>query len=284
MELWQVLALCIALLVVALIDICLITNEWLTTTRYTVIDKRLPKNFSGLRLLQISDLHGKEFGKENQRLVEQIRKIKPDAILITGDILLSRRPNLGRAERLVRQVKEIAPVYYVSGNHEKRCGSYKECIDRLEEAGITVLEDRRVQIRRGEERVDLVGIKDRKKEELGATETFLGGVADPGAFQLLLAHRPERIELYAKYGFPLVFSGHAHGGQVRLPFIGGLIAPGQGLFPRMTSGVQHREKTAMVISRGLGNSFFPLRFLNPPELVEVTIKQGDATEIRDEKK
>ena len=171
-------------------------------------------------------------------------------------------------------------MYYVSGNHESLSDAYPDFRTKLEALGVHVLDDRYVTLRKGEDAVCLVGVDDpvMAKEWIDddlAMEKHIAAMDLPSdLFTILLSHRPELLQVYAQYGIDLVFSGHAHGGQIRLPFIGGLFAPCQGLLPRYTSGIYTIEYTQMVVSRGIGNSVFPFRVHNRPELVFITLSKS----------
>lgn len=243
-------------------------NNGLVTSRYEVSCPRLPAAFEGFTIAQVSDLHNKRFGQGQRRLLRALAKAQPDIIVITGDIVDSRRYDLGPAVELVRGAAEIAPVYYVSGNHERRQGRYEATIAALAEAGAALLEDRAETIARNGESIGIAGLAEPEGQGAHSDRGRAAASAAAGeGFTLLLAHRPERIGEYAGLGVDLVFTGHAHGGQFRLPGLGGLIAPDQGFFPEYSQGLHTTGDTAMIVSRGLGNSLFPLRLFNRPELV-----------------
>ncbi|MGI6607774.1 MAG: metallophosphoesterase [Erysipelotrichaceae bacterium] len=227
------------------------------------------------RIVHLSDIHNDLFGKDNIRLIELIERVSPDYIFITGDLLDCRRTNVDRCYYLIERIIRIAPVFFVTGNHESRKALYPKFKARLIELGVTVLDNRNVQI----EEINLVGIDDpefkarqseimrRKNVEEQLKEIELK------KFNVLLAHRPQYADVYSKYDFDLVLTGHAHGGQIRLPFIGGLFSPQQGILPKYTSGKHKIKNTEMIISRGIGNSKFPLRVFNNPEIVVVDMKK-----------
>ena len=221
---------------------------------------------SGLKIVQLSDLHGKSFGRGNSRLVKKIIAENPDVIVITGDIvhdykLKGRETALG----LVSSLKEIAPVLYIAGNHEMRNKGYRFFRKQLIEAGALVLDDCSADICG----VTFVGLNCASLKN-GTVER----IKPPNPQNcILLAHMPQFIKSYAAAGYGLVLCGHAHGGQWRIPLTGvGIYAPGQGLFPKHTSGMHAEGNSAMIISRGLGNSQCPLRLFNPPEIVVVNLK------------
>lgn len=242
----------------------------LTQTTYT---KKVPKGFDGYKILQVSDLQNKCFGQNQERILEKIRNAAPDIIVITGDLIDRNRTNLDTAMIFVEGAVNIAPVYYVSGNHEHQSGYFEELAEELTEAGVTVLENGKSVLQKNGDMIELIGLADKRVNPYyqEVLATLLKG-SEEDAFQILLSHRPELFEAYVASGVNLAFTGHAHGGQIRLPFIGGIFAPNQGFFPVYTSGVYQKKNTAMVVSRGLGNSTFPFRIFNRPELVMITLR------------
>ena len=253
-------------------------NTALELNTYTICSPELPDAFDGYRIAQVSDLHNAKFGDGNQRLLEILREAEPDMIAITGDLIDSRKTNIVVALAFAKEAVKIAPCYYVSGNHEARVSEYQDLKTGLEAAGVTVLDDAQIKIEVSGESITVIGVNDpsfhadyltrdasvidRKLSELAAE--------NPG-FTILLSHRPELFETYVDHDLDLVLGGHAHGGQFRLPLIGGLIAPNQGLFPKYDAGLYSEGGTNMIVSRGLGNSIIPFRFNNRPEVVLIEL-------------
>ncbi len=266
------------LVLIGALCFCCWQNSTLTLTQITFESARLPGSFDGYTIVQISDLHSKRFGKAQKRLLEKIRALSPDLIVVTGDLVDSRRFDLAPVVELMTQAVELAPVFYVSGNHEARCGRYDEVCTTLQELGVTLLDNKSQTIQCQGESITLSGLADPfflatpDSTAQASTREALYALEQTQNFQILLSHRPELFDLYLEYGMDLTFSGHAHGGQWRLPLVGGLYAPDQGLFPRYTAGLYQKESSGMVVSRGLGNSLFPLRLFNRPELVAVTLR------------
>lgn len=249
----------------------------LTVSKLTIKNDKIPNAFKNYKIVQISDLHNKDFG---ERLAEKTTELAPDLIVLTGDLIDSRRTDIEVALNQVSKLASIAPIYYVNGNHEARIDSYQELTVGLKELGVIVLENSAVTITNGDAAFQLIGLSDQDFFTSDAGKTPEANMLatlnrldqnEEESFQVLLAHRPELIESYADSGVDMVFSGHAHGGQVRLPFVGGLFAPDQGLLPKYTAGKYTQDDTSMIVSRGLGNSLFPLRVFNRPEIVEVTL-------------
>ena len=248
-------------------------NTALTSTYIAYKAAVVPKELDGFRILQLSDTHDAEIGDDNSGLIAAIAAAGPDIIVITGDLIDSHRTDIPRALSLAARAAEIAPTYYVNGNHEALIGGdYEILAEGLKASGVTVLENASVTISRGESSFRLTGLTDigflsgSVDEKIAAMEYTLTDLTGEG-LDVVLSHRPELVESYAAAEAELVFCGHAHGGQFRLPFIGGIIAPGQGLFPEYDAGLYEIGGTSMIVSRGIGNSIIPIRFNNRPELV-----------------
>lgn len=258
---------------------CYWQNNDVVITKYEVTDSKVPEAFEGFRILQVSDLHNKRFGKNQADLIHLVKKVRPDIILITGDLIDRSRTDIFTAMDFVRQAVVIAPVYYVTGNHEKSSREYPELEKQLLESDVVIMDNHSELLQKGVDSIALLGLEDPYfLPEASRSEVICDTLKDISAgeedrFKILLSHRPELIDLYAGENIDLVFSGHAHGGQFRLPFIGGVFAPDQGFFPKYTSGINVSNNTSMVISRGLGNSVIPIRIFNRPELVLVTLKR-----------
>ncbi|HZD60819.1 MAG TPA: metallophosphoesterase [Anaerolineae bacterium] len=256
-------------------------NSSFTVTHLDVKLDDLPPKFSGYKILQISDLHGKSFGPHQRDLVAAIGKANPDLIAVTGDLIDHRHNYDEVAISLLRQVTDVAPVYFVTGNHEWQSGRFNSLENRLTELGVKVLRNGHTHISRGNERLFIVGIDDIAKNArlydsdavvINELDQAMAGLSRSDT-TVLLAHRPEKFSIYSLYGVDLILSGHAHGGQIRFPLIGGLYAPDQGFFPKYISGPYKNHGSTMVVSRGLGNSIAPQRLFNRPEIVLITLKR-----------
>lgn len=245
-----------------------------------ISSSRIPSAFSGFRIAQVSDLHNAEFGKNNTRLLQMLSENTPDIIVITGDLVDSQHTDIDIALDFVKEAVQIAPVYYVTGNHEASLSQYDKLRTGLETIGVAVLEDKAIQLEHDGEKITLIGLSDPVftirgdmfGEVPAMVSTKLSDLMDvENSYTILLSHRPELFETYVNCDVDLVLSGHAHGGQFRLPFVGGLVAPDQGLFPKYDAGLYTDGNTNMVVSRGIGNSIIPLRFNNRPEIVFVEL-------------
>lgn len=259
----------VLLIVIALLLFCNFQNKHLETTYYTYKAEQLGADLEGYRIVQISDLHNVKFGKNNQKLVDRIRECEPDMIVLTGDLVDSNHTNVDRAVQFVNEIVKICPVYYVTGNHEYwlDTSEYENLMDGLASAGVVILDDQVVEISRGDAKLRLVGLDDKSLAD-GTLEALL---SDEKELTVVLAHEPQYFARYAGTGVDLVLSGHAHGGQFRLPFVGGIVAPDQGFLPEYTAGEYYMNGTEMIVSRGLGNSVIPVRLFNYPEIVCVEL-------------
>ncbi len=260
------------------------SNVTIKTTVCHIHDPKLPSGFGGCRIAQISDLHNAEFGDDNQPLLDILARENPDFIVITGDLVDSNHANPERALSFVARAAELAPCYFVPGNHEAWLGDeYQEIEHKLKACGVTVLRNEAVTVERNGSTIQLMGIDDPDFVESGSglfdlssaiLDTEISRIGGEDNYRILLSHRPETFSVYTEQGVDLTFAGHAHGGQFRIPFVGGLVAPNQGLFPKYDGGVYSEGGSTMVVSRGLGNSIIPVRINNRPEVVIAVLHNG----------
>ena len=269
-----VLAAIVAILTMMIIWIAY-GNTDLEIYKYNVKSEDIPSEFDNFRIVQISDLHNAEFGENNEKLLLMLKQADADIIAITGDMIDSRNTDIDVAISFAQKAVNIAPVYYVNGNHESRVlGEYEKLKQGLTDAGVTILENSSADITIGDEAITLIGINDPTFRmdivddtmEQNIAHQLVNVIPDNDNYKVLLAHRPEYFDVYAGK-VDLVLSGHAHGGQFRIPFIGGLVAPGQGFFPEYYEGSHIKENTEMIVSRGIGNSIIPFRINNKPEII-----------------
>lgn len=269
----------VLIIVIAILVWMIWGNITVGVTRYSVENERLPAVFDHYKIAVVSDLHNAELGEDNKRLVSAIEKEKPDMIAITGDLVDSGRTDIGVAENLIRQLAMTAPCYYVTGNHEAWIGEQYQKLEKiLLNEGVVILHDQSVSMTKNDETIQIVGLDDpdftdrdssiqesmleRKLEEMELT----------GGFCILLSHRPEVFNAYVAENIDLVLCGHAHGGQFRIPGVGGLVAPNQGLLPKYDAGEYSENNTTMIVSRGIGNSVIPVRINNRQEIVVVELR------------
>ncbi|MES5894093.1 metallophosphoesterase [Bacillus cereus group sp. RP43] len=254
-------------------------NNLISITEVKITSSKIPSSFKGYKILQISDLHNKKFGDNQDVLIKKVKNSNPDIIVITGDLIDSKSYDAEISLQVIRKLVKEYPIYFVTGNHEKWSGKYNSLEKELKKHHVTVLRNEHVSIRKGEQEINLLGIDDpefvignRTEGDIVKDEIIKAKIEmQPDRYNVLLSHRPEFIEEYADEQIDLVLSGHAHGGQVRLPFIGGLVAPNQGVLPKYTAGLYEKQNTSMIVSRGLGNSIIPQRIFNRPEIVVVQL-------------
>ena len=254
----------------------------IVTTRYVHKSDRVPYAFDGYRIVQVSDFHNARFGRRSRKLLEKIKEADGDVIFVTGDIIDRRTPYLKRSIRFIDQLTEILPTYYVTGNHEahyKHFEKLERAIGQSDMKNISRTDD---GLYIGNEYIHLLGLEDLwfygDEEDPMIMDRFEMSLRErlqdkDDRLTLLMSHRPDQIDLYSRFPIDLVFTGHAHGGQIRLPFVKGLYAPHQGILPKYTEGVHTKNGTSVVISRGLGNSRFPFRVFNHPEIVIVDLER-----------
>lgn len=241
-----------------------------------------------VRIAQISDLHSKEFGKNNDILYKKIIEQKPDIIVATGDLIDSSMKKLDEIIEFCSTINKDIPMYYILGNNEMRCSRVSEIVEKLKKNKICVLENEIESIEVKGNKINILGLAEKRIDEgelfyskvnsrygTENIEKIFSRLERLDGIKIVLSHYPENFEYveegaYSKYNFDIMFSGHAHGGQFILPGIGGIFAPGQGLFPKYYKGV-YGEKNKLIVSRGLGNSGFPLRLFNRPDLVIVDL-------------
>ncbi len=269
----------ISFLLVVFVVWLLMTNILIETTNISIINDKIPNSFNDYKIAVISDLHNKDW-KDN--LIKKINQAQPDIIVIVGDLIDSSKTNLDVALTFVEKAKVIAPIYYVSGNHEAWSSDYQTLKTGLILNDVVILDDESTVLNMYQENISLMGLQDPDFTKRGAPLYETSAIAlnkieamskDDNRYKILLSHRPELFDAYQSGNIDLVISGHAHGGQGRLPFIGGLVAPNQGFFPKYTSGLYSENGTDVIVSRGLGNSIIPLRINNRPQLVILTLNK-----------
>lgn len=254
-------------------------NNLISVSEINITSSKIPSSFKGFKILQLSDLHNKKFGKNQDVLIKKVKNLNPDIIVITGDLIDSKSYDAEISLQVIRELVTEYPVYFVTGNHEQWSGKYNSLEKELKKYNVTVLRNEHASIQKGEQEIYLLGIDDpdftnENRDEGSIIKAEIEKAKDKtqsDGYKVLLSHRPEFLEEYADEQVDLVLSGHAHGGQVRLPFIGGLVAPSQGILPKYTAGLYEKQNTSMIVSRGLGNSIIPQRVFNRPEIVVVQL-------------
>ncbi len=263
----------------AILFIAYSTYEGLKTVTYRIESDKVE---NCIRFVMLSDLHGGKYGKNQSELLKKVKKIAPDAILMPGDIIDDRKRN-SNDHGFVRNFGGNFKCYYSTGNHEHRHKNFDYVIAELQESGITVLQNESTKFKIGNTYATISGLNDylyyldENKSEQWATELKkLSGSLDKKSFSILLSHHPDFVENYADTDFDLILSGHAHGGQMRLPFINGVYAPGQGLFPKYAGGrYDLKNKNVLIVGRGLSKDHTP-RIFNRPEIVVIDVVKKSA--------
>lgn len=281
----------VGLLVIAVCAVCILIEMVREALTFTVTHYELEtEKLSGeQKVVVLSDLHNCMYGEKNQKLLKSIEKEQPDFILVAGDILVGKQSaSTEVAEQFMRDVSQIAPVYYGNGNHEQRMKEQPEYYGRkyadykhiLEEAQVTLLENETVSLEMPSGEIDITGLEiplqyyrklSRDIISLEEIENLIGK-PDKEKFQILIAHNPVYAKQYAEWGADLILSGHLHGGIVRIPFLGGIVSPQIKLFPEYSGGKYQVGDSDLVVSRGLGTHTIKVRLFNEAEVVVLHIK------------
>ena len=280
------------LIVVCLIVICIISyieNRRLVITRYQIHDVSIPKAFQGFHIVQLSDLHNATFGKHNEELIRKIKDLQPDIILITGDMIIGKPgKDVTFAADTMNALTEIAPVYFSMGNHELRASiytdTYQDMWERFEKRlspVIHVLRDQVTTLVKNDSQIYLYGLSltpmfYKRMIRTPMSEAYLTslfGSCNHEEYHIFMAHNPDYFKEYADWGANLTFSGHVHGGMIRLPLLGGALSPMIHFFPKYDKGLFEYSNKYMILSGGLGNHTFKFRVNNLPEIISVTLSQ-----------
>ncbi|MCX7772580.1 MAG: metallophosphoesterase [Clostridia bacterium] len=294
---WRGLA--YALIVVAAIVLFLYwQNNSLSISRYVLSFEKLPKGFDGYRIVQISDMHGKTFGYQNTTLAKTVNELKPDVLLVTGDMLSSTVNDGGAFLNFLDHIDKTYPIYMCLGNHEQIVRwinsngnmtiDYKEFIKNIEARGVKLLDNEKVTLEHGGDTISLEGLTlelyhysrrdlQNNDDNLLLKEAYIEQVLDKPAkgFNLLLAHNPAYFKQYEAWGADLVLSGHVHGGVIQVPFKGGLLSPEHVFFPEYDAGLFELEQSKMIVNRGLGSSQqVNFRLFNMPDISFIELKKA----------
>lgn len=258
-----------------LVPYCTWENKAIQLTEYDYESAEIPPEFDGFRVVQISDLHNTMCGSNQYYLMSRVKEAEPDIIVLTGDVIDGNHPDVETAMCFVRQAVALAPTYYITGNHEFCSGgAVTELETQLRDCGVKLLDETSEVLNRDGAAITLVGFQN--SYSVTRQQHKLTEQAETD-FVLLLAHNPFLFEEFADTDADLALTGHAHGGQIRLPFLGGLYAPDQGFLPDYTCGTYEKDDFTMIVSRGIGNSSFPQRLWNRPEVVVVELSHSDDT-------
>lgn len=254
------------------------SRDDLEISRYEVKSQKLPESFDGFKIVQLSDLHGAEFGEDGMGLVEKVEELEPDIIALTGDFVTDEG-DLAAVEKLAARLVKLCPVYFVSGNHEFGSGLAVKVRNILERAGVKYLSNEYLTISRGEDEILLGGVEDPLAyADMLSPDELAQKMNDaaPDAFKILLGHRNYWMTEYPELPVDLIFCGHAHGGLIRIPGVGGLIGTDRRLFPDFDAGEYNNGRYTLIVSRGLGNSVSIPRVFNRPEIVCVELTRAYA--------
>lgn len=254
------------------------SRDDLEISRYEVASQKLPESFDGFKIVQLSDLHGAEFGEDGMELVDKVGSLEPDMIALTGDFVTDEG-DLAAVEKLAARLVKLCPVYFVSGNHEFGSGLAVKVRNILERAGVKYLSNEYLTINRGDDEILLGGVEDPLAyADMLSPDELAQKMNDaaPDAFKILLGHRNYWMTEYPELPVDLIFCGHAHGGLIRIPGVGGLIGTDRRLFPDFDAGEYNNGRYTLIVSRGLGNSVPIPRIFNRPEIVCVELSSAYA--------
>ena len=275
-----IIKLSITAVIISLLAVMIILgNNMIEVNSYKITSENLPEEFNGYKIVHISDFHNK---KRNSKILEKIKEASPDIICITGDFIDSRQTRPQISLDFAKELVNIAPCYYVIGNHESRLTEiYTSFEVSLKEIGVTVLRNESVLLTKNNQHVSLIGLDDPRMQSKTKGVDYACQVIkdelscmEKGNYTISMCHRPEAFSEYVSAGIDLALTGHAHGGQVILPLIGGIIAPNQGFYPKYYKGLYVDGKTNMIVNRGLGNSLCPIRFNNRPEIIVIELQNA----------
>lgn len=267
------------------------TNE-IEILSYIIENDKIPPEFNDFNIVQISDLHSKSFGKNNKKLLEKIDSLNPDAIFITGDLVDGDSKNYYVALDLIDKLCEKYKVFHIIGNHEQKAlikrnrELYIKYFEELSKKSIINLDNDVVKIERNNRYLNVYGLtipldyytyffKNYKEKKLELEANFMEsklGILNQSDYNILLVHTPFFFEEYSKWGADLVLAGHVHGGIIRVPYLGGLLSPNREFFPEYDFGKYNKDKSTMLLSKGLGGAKIFMRINCRPEVVKITLK------------
>ena len=280
-----VVLICITLI---LISILMCFSKKIDVTKYTISNKKIPEEFNGFKIVQLSDFHSEGYRDTTERLIDKVKNINPDIIVMTGDMVSWDMEDIEEVKILIKSLVELYPIYYIDGNHEHLAeilhpGKYVAFIEFMKELGVTTIKNDYIEIYKGDKSINLYGINlpldgatglyvNKFQLEKNYVEKTLQEV-DNDKFNILLAHTPTFIKQYSQWGADLVLCGHMHGGIVRIPFTNiGLLSPERTIFPKYAAGKFKVNGSIMIVNRGIGGSSFDLRLFNNPEITVITLR------------
>ena len=261
-----------------------IDNHTFEITKYRIKDKKIGNSFQNYKIVQLSDLHGKRFGRNNTHLLRTIDKIQPNLIVMTGDMVNNANQDFETLFALISSLYEKYPIYYIKGNHEQGLSSENKKVlyDFLIANEVKYLENEKDVIKIGKDSINLFGMwsdlafekqNGEKKFSLSYMKKLMENAPiSKNEFNILLAHNPNQIDIYSKWGADLTLSGHIHGGMVRLPIVGGIFSPDTFLFPKFSKGKYEVNGKSLIVSRGLGRGRRGFRLFNRPELAVIELE------------
>lgn len=275
----------IVTLVLFLILNIYISNNFLKVTKYNIKTNKLPKDFENLKIVQISDVHSKILGENNSVLINKVKEINPDIILMTGDIIDDSTEDIVKYIDNFKELFKLYPTYYSIGNHERKLGynKYKLYIDALRKNGVNVLVNGSIEYKRNSSKIVINALKfrenmqpkkftkEREIKYINYMKSKLNTI-DTSNYNILLTHDPENFKMYERLKVDLIFSGHVHGGLIRIGKIC-LLSPRRRLFPRYGYGKHIINNTTLIANSGIGDASIPIRMFNRPEIVLVTLNR-----------
>ncbi len=279
---YTVLIISVVLLICILIYI---SNNCLKVKKYVVENKKIPDAFDGFKIVHISDVHSKIFGKNNIKVIQKVNEINPDIIIMSGDIIDKRERDMDKFINMYKDIYTKYPVFYSIGNHERKLGyiRYKQYINKLKDLGVHVIINGKEYFNKKDDKIVINALKfrenmqpkkltlDRKNKYITYMIKKLSSL-DSTKFNILIAHDPENFKLYKELGVDLIFSGHIHGGLIRFGKIC-LLSPRRKFFPKYSYGKTQEDNVTIITSSGMGNASIPIRMFNRPEIVQVTLKK-----------
>lgn len=256
-------------------------NKLIKVSKYEIKSKKIPKEFSGFKIMHLSDFHSYSFHKGNCGIVKKIDNEKPDIIVMTGDMVNKYDEDFDKFINLAQTLSEKYPIYYIVGNHEKRLKEnyLSLIIQKLSQFNIKVIDDEEITILNNNKKIHIYGLDiPLSFYKLRNRPTNINEVVDivlrkckEDEYNILLTHNPLFFEIYSNYNVDLTLAGHVHGGMIRLPLVGGLLSPERKFFPKYSAGIYEINNKKLIVSRGLGHSKPGIRINNMPELVSITL-------------